>query len=98
MTAILAGQSACTSASTSASVVRMSSTLYVRNLPADVAAELRARAERGSSSKNHEAIAALRRGLGLDQFDRTSALTELRHRRPSVDADIAAVIRAERPE
>ena len=93
---ILALTTACSVASSSASV-RPMATLHLRNVPEDVAAELR-RTAAGGSSMNREAIRALRRGLGLDQTERADLIREIRANRPRVDADIAAIIRAERPE
>lgn len=72
-------------------------TLHLRNVPADVDRALTEAALADGSSKNREAIAAIRRGLGLDQFDRASTIRRIRAERPRVDVDVAADIRAGRP-
>lgn len=72
-------------------------TLHLRNVPPEVDAALAADAMAHGVSKNRRAIEALRRGLGLDQVERSQLVAEIRQRRRSVQADIAALIRDERP-
>ncbi|HTE59966.1 MAG TPA: hypothetical protein VK631_06405 [Solirubrobacteraceae bacterium] len=72
-------------------------TLHLRNVPADVDAALTAEAGARGVSKNRRAIEALRRGLGLDQVERSQLVEEIRRDRPLVRVDIATVIRDERP-
>jgi hypothetical protein len=72
-------------------------TLHLRNVPADIDAALTADAGARGMSKNRRAIEALRRGLGLDQVERSQLVEEIRRDRPRVRVDIATVIRAERP-
>jgi hypothetical protein len=48
-------------------------------------------------SKNRRAIEALQRGLGLDQVKRSELVVQIRRSRPSVKADVAKLIREERP-
>jgi plasmid stability protein len=73
-------------------------TLHLRNVPPEVDAALKAEAGARGISKNRRAIEALRRGLGLDQIERSRLVAEIRHERRAVDADIAALIRGERPD
>lgn len=73
-------------------------TLHLRNVPPDLDAALAAEASARGVSKNHRAIEALRRGLGLDQLERSQLIEQiLRDRRP-VDVDIAELVREERPD
>jgi plasmid stability protein len=72
-------------------------TLHLRNVPPDVDAALAAAAAAHGVSKNRRAIEALRRGLGLDQLERSRLIDEIRQRRRSVDLDLAEVIRQDRP-
>lgn len=72
-------------------------TLHLRNVPADIDAALTADAGARGVSKNRRAIEALRRGLGLDQVERSQLVEEIRRDRPRVRVDIATVIRDERP-
>jgi plasmid stability protein len=72
-------------------------TLHLRNVPADVDAALTADAGARGVSKNRRAIEALRRGLGLDQVERSQLVEQIRRDRPRVQVDIATVIRDERP-
>lgn len=72
-------------------------TLHLRNVPADVDAALAADATARGVSKNHRAIEALRRGLGLDQLERSELIEQIRRGRRSVDLDTAELIREERP-
>lgn len=72
-------------------------TLHLRNVPPEVDAALAAAADAQGVSKNRRAIEALRRGLGLDQVERSRLIDEIRHRRVSVDVDVAEIIREERP-
>jgi len=46
-------------------------TLHLRNVPPDVDATLAAEARARGVSKNRRVIEALRRGLGLDQVERS---------------------------
>ncbi len=72
-------------------------TLHLRNVPADLDAALTADAKTKGVSKNRRAIEALRRGLGLDQLERSRLVEEIRAGRRSVRADVARLIREERP-
>jgi plasmid stability protein len=72
-------------------------TLHLRNVPPEVDAALAADANAHGVSKNRRAIEALRRGLGLDQVERSRLIDEIHQRRVDVDADVAALIRADRP-
>ncbi|MFP5380361.1 MAG: hypothetical protein ACLGHP_11570 [Vicinamibacteria bacterium] len=72
-------------------------TLHLRNVPAELDAELTAAARASGVSKNRRAIEALRRGLGLDQLERSRLVEEIRRERPKVDVDVARLIREERP-
>ncbi|MFT4035417.1 MAG: hypothetical protein QM679_07565 [Patulibacter sp.] len=74
------------------------STLYLRGVPLEVERELNEIAAASGTSKNRAALVALRRGLGLDQFDRAATIAALRRSRPSVgNVEVAEVIRGERP-
>jgi hypothetical protein len=79
-----------------ASVVLMA-TLYLRNVPSDLDAALTADARANGVSKNRRAIEALQRGLGLDQIERSELVAQIRASRPAVTADVAKLIREERP-
>jgi plasmid stability protein len=72
-------------------------TLHLRNVPPEVDAALAADASARGVSKNRRAIEALRRGLGLDQVDRSRLIDEIHQRRVHVDVDVAELIRADRP-
>lgn len=72
-------------------------TLHLRNVPPDLDAALAAAARAQGVSKNRRAIEVLRRSLGLDQVERSRLIDEIRHRRVSVDVDVAELIREERP-
>lgn len=72
-------------------------TLHLRNVPDDLDAALAAEASADGVSKNRRAIEALRRGLGLDQVERSQLIEQIRHRRRAVDVDVAALIREDRP-
>jgi hypothetical protein len=72
-------------------------TLHLRNVPPDLDAALAADANARGVSKNRRAIEALRRGLGLDQLERSRLIDEIRHGRQTVDLDLAAMIREDRP-
>ena len=72
-------------------------TLHLRNVPPEVDAALAAAARAGGVSKNRRAIEALRRGLGLDQLERAQLIEEILRNRPSVDVDVAELIREGRP-
>jgi plasmid stability protein len=72
-------------------------TLHLRNVPAELDAALAAAASARGVSKNRRAIEALRRGLSLDQVERSRLIDEIRHGRRAVDIDIAALIREDRP-
>jgi plasmid stability protein len=71
-------------------------TLHLRNVPADVDATLTADASARGVSKNRRAIEALRRGLGLDQLERSQLVDEIRRDRRPVDFDIAKLIHEDR--
>lgn len=72
-------------------------TLYLRNVPPELDAALAADARASGTSKNRRAIEALRRGLGLDQLERSQLIDEIRRARRPVDFDVAELIRQERP-
>lgn len=72
-------------------------TLHLRNVPPELDAALAVEASARGVSKNRRAIEALRRGLGLDQVERSRLVEEIRSGRRQVDADLADVIRGERP-
>ena len=72
-------------------------TLHLRNVPPEVDAALAADARARGVSKNRRAIEALRRGLGLDQVDRSRLIDEIHQRRVDIDVDLAELIRADRP-
>jgi plasmid stability protein len=72
-------------------------TLHLRNVPDDVNAALTAAARAGGVSKNRRAVEALRRGLGLDQVERSQLIEQIRQQRRAIDADVAAMIREDRP-
>jgi hypothetical protein len=72
-------------------------TLHLRNVPPEVDAALAAEASSRGISKNRRAIEALRRGLGLDQAERSRLIEEIRRGRRPVDVDVAEVIREDRP-
>jgi hypothetical protein len=72
-------------------------TLHLRNVPPDVDAALTAAAGARGVSKNRRAIEALRRGLGLDQVERSRLVEDIRLRRQDVDVDVAELIREDRP-
>ena len=73
-------------------------TLHLRNVPDDLDAALAAEASADGVSKNRRAIEALRRGLGLDQVERSQLIDQIRQRRRAVDVDVAALIREGRPD
>ena len=72
-------------------------TLHLRNVPDDVDAALATAARAGGVSKNRRAIEALRRGLGLDQVERSQLIEQIRQRRRPVEVDVAELIREDRP-
>jgi hypothetical protein len=72
-------------------------TLHLRNVPPEVDAALAADARARGVSKNRRAVEALRRGLGLDQVERSRLIDDIRRGRRPVDADVAALIREDRP-
>jgi hypothetical protein len=72
-------------------------TLHLRNVPPEVDAALAADASARGVSKNRRAIEALRRGLSLDQVERSGLIDEIRRRRVDVHVDVAELIRADRP-
>jgi hypothetical protein len=72
-------------------------TLHLRNVPPEIDAALTAEARARGVSKNRRAVEALRRGLGLDQVERSRLVEDVRRRRRAVDIDVAEVIRGERP-
>lgn len=76
---------------------RRVATLHLRNVPSDVDTALAASASASGVSKNRRAIEALRRGLGLDQLERSRLIDEIRHGRRPVDVDVAELIREDRP-
>lgn len=72
-------------------------TLHLRNVPPELDAILAVEAKARGISKNRRAIDALRRGLGLDQVERSQLVEEIRRGRHVVHVDVAEVIRGERP-
>ncbi len=72
-------------------------TLHLRNVPDDVDAALTAAASSDGVSKNRRAVEALRRGLGLDQVERSQLIAQIRQQRRAIDIDVAAMIREDRP-
>jgi hypothetical protein len=72
-------------------------TLHLRNVPPEVDAALTADARARGVSKNRRAIEALRRGLGLDQVERSRLVDEIRRGRRLVDVDLAELVRGDRP-
>lgn len=77
--------------------MRVVATLHLRNVPPEVDAALAADARARGVSKNRRAIEALRRGLGLDQVERSRLIDEIHQRRVDVNVDVAELIRADRP-
>ena len=73
-------------------------TLHLRNVPPEVDAALADAARARGMSKNRRAIEALRRGLGLDQLERSKLIEEIQGRRATVDVDVAKLIRQDRPD
>jgi len=73
-------------------------TLHLRNVPPEVDAALTEAAVAHGMSKNRRAIEALRRGLGLDQLERSRLIEEIRSRRRTVDLDVAELIHQGRPD
>lgn len=73
-------------------------TVYIRNVPDDVAGSLGEAAKASGVSKNAAAIRALRRGLDLDQLERAELVAEMLARRPETRGavDAARIIREER--
>ena len=63
-----------------ASLLALMATLHLRNVPDDVDAALRTAAGADGVSKNRRAIEALRRGLGLDQVERSELIDQIRRR------------------
>lgn len=72
-------------------------TLHLRNVPSEIDAALTAEADERGVSKNRRAIEVLRRGLGMDQLERSRLVDEIRRERRPVGVDVAEMIRAERP-
>ena len=72
-------------------------TLHLRNVPPELDAALAAAASAGGVSKNRRAIEALRRGLGLDQVERSRLIDDIRRGRRPVAVDIPELIREGRP-
>jgi hypothetical protein len=72
-------------------------TLHLRNVPPEVDAALTAEEGARGISKNRRAIEALRRGLGIDQVERSRLVDEIRRARAPVEVDVASLIRDERP-
>lgn len=74
-------------------------TLHLRNVPDEVDRALTEAATVNRISKNDEAIAAIRRGLGLDPFDRPTTIREIKARRALLhELDAAELVRGDRPE
>ena len=72
-------------------------TLHLRNVPSELDAALTAAAGASGMSKNRRAIEALRRGLGMDQLERSDLVERVRRGRRPVDVDVAELIREGRP-
>lgn len=73
-------------------------TLYLRNVPPELDAALEAAARASGVSKNRRAVEAIRRGLGMDQLERSRLVDEIRQARRPVDLGIADLIREGRPD
>jgi plasmid stability protein len=73
-------------------------TLHLRNVPEQLDALLAQDAAQHGQSKNRRAVELLRRALGVDQVERAALVAEIRRDRRPVEADIAALIRSERPD
>lgn len=73
-------------------------TLYLRNVPPELDAALEAAARASGVSKNRRAVEAIRRGLGMDQLERSRLVDEIRQARRAVDLGIADLIREGRPD
>jgi plasmid stability protein len=72
-------------------------TLHLRNVPEELDAALTAEAAALGVSKNRRAIDALRRGLGMDQIQRSALVDTIRSRRRPISVDVAELIRNDRP-
>lgn len=72
-------------------------TLHLRNVPADLDQALTSEAKAKGVSKNRRAIDALRRGLSLDQVERSELIERIRTQRRRIDVEVADLIREERP-
>jgi hypothetical protein len=72
--------------------------LYLRNVPPELDAALEAAARASGVSKNRRAVEAIRRGLGMDQLERSRLVDEIRQARRPVDLGIADLIREGRPD
>lgn len=73
-------------------------TLHLRNVPPEVDAALAVAASGDGVSKNRRAIEALRRGLGLDQLERSRLIDEIRRGRQVVDLDLGEIVGRDRPD
>ncbi|MGQ0744789.1 MAG: hypothetical protein ACT4OS_10735 [Acidimicrobiales bacterium] len=73
-------------------------TLHLRNVPPEIDAVLTDEARALGISKNRRAIDALRRGLGFDQVERAALVSAIRAGRPSVNVNVAELIREGRPD
>ncbi len=72
-------------------------TLHLRNVPPEIDTALTADARARGVSKNRRAIEVLRRGLSLDQVERSRLIEDIRRGRRPVDADVGELIRGDRP-
>lgn len=72
-------------------------TLHLRNVPSELDAVLTADARERGVSKNRRAIEVLRRGLSLDQVERSRLIEDIRRGRRPVDVDVGKLIRGDRP-
>lgn len=73
-------------------------TLHLRNVPSDLDSALTEESRALGISKNRRAIEALRRGLGLDQMERSQLVGSIRQGRQPVSVDVAQLIVENRAE
>lgn len=73
-------------------------TLHLRNVPPELDAALASEAKARGVSKNRRAIEALRRGMSLDQVERSELISQIRRGRRDVSVDVAGLIAGERSE
>lgn len=73
-------------------------TLHLRNVPLELDAALTAEAKARGISKNRRAIEALRRGMGLDQLERSELVAQIRAGRTGAAVDVVRLIAGERTD